>query len=82
MLIAASISEMMTTEFDALWARGGRLKIRFRAPVFPGDRIVTFGQVREVRERDGARIVDCSVGVKKEDGEVAITGVASVSIPI
>ena len=82
MLIAASISEMMAAVFGDKWARGGRLKIRFRAPVFPGERVIAFGQVSAVRERDGAQVVDCSVGVRKLDGEVAITGVASVKMPL
>ena len=34
MMIAASISELMTMIFNQAWLNGGRLKIRFRAPVF------------------------------------------------
>ena len=39
MMIAASISEMMTLAFKEDWLNRGRLKIRFRAPVFPGDTV-------------------------------------------
>ena len=80
MLIAASISEMMTTAFQRDWLSGGRLKIRFRAPVYPGDKATTFGQVKSVTERDGTREVACSVGVRNQDGETVITGDASVAI--
>ena len=82
MLVTASISEMMTLAFGERWPQSGRLKIRFKAPVYPGDRISTFGEVKSVRDRDGTRSVACSVGVRKESGEVAITGDASVIVPL
>ena len=82
MLIAAPISEMMTLAFKKDWLSGGRLKIRFRAPVYPGESIITFGEVKRIRERDGVKQIDCSVGVRKGNGEVVITGDAAVAIPI
>ena len=82
MLVTASISEMMTLAFGETWPQSGRLKIRFRAPVHPGDRISTYGEVKGVRDRDGTRSVACSVGVRIENGEVAITGDASVIVPL
>ena len=78
MLIAASISEMMTAAFKADWLNGGRLKLRFRAPVFPGDTITTSGIVKRVREVDGRQQVTCAVVVRRQDGEAAITGDAVV----
>ena len=81
MLVTASISEMMTLAFGETWPQSGRLKIRFKAPVYPGDRISTYGEVKGVRDRDGTRSVACSVGVRKDNGEVAITGDASVVVP-
>ena len=80
MMIAASISEMMTAAFREDWVRGAELKIKFRAPVYPGDTISTFGQVEEVREQPGMTKVTCSVGVRRQTGEIAITGDATVSI--
>ena len=82
MMIAAFISDMMTAAFRRSWLEGGRLKIRFRAPVRPGDTVTTFGRVKSVGERDGVREVTCSVGVRKGDGESAITGHAMVTIPL
>ncbi|HHZ63296.1 MAG TPA: acyl dehydratase, partial [Dehalococcoidia bacterium] len=39
MMIAASISEMMAQAFGQDWHKSGRMKIRFRAPVFPGETV-------------------------------------------
>ena len=80
MMIAASISEMMTMAFNEEWPGSGRLKIRFRAPVYPGDTTVTFGQVERIRQRDRAQEVTCTVGVRKRDGEAAVTGEATVIV--
>ncbi len=82
MMIAASVSEMMTAAFKESWANGGRLKIRFRAPVYPGETVTTFGEVKSVRELGDARRVKCSVGVRKQSGVDAITGDATVMIPL
>ena len=80
MMVAASISEMMTAAFGTDWLRSGRLKLRFRAPVLPGDTVTAFGAVKRVRQRDGATEVACSVGVCRQNDESAITGDAVVTL--
>ena len=80
MMSAAAISEMMTLAFQEDWLKSGRLKIRFRAPVYPGDTVTTFGQVKSVVERNGTRQVTSSVGVRRQNGEAAITGEATVTV--
>ena len=80
MMVAAYISELMSAAFKERWLQGGRLKLRFRSPVRPGDTVTAFGRVRKIQDRDGARQVTCSVGVVKQDGEDAITGDATVTI--
>ena len=80
MMIVATISEMMTVAFQADWLTGGRLKIRFRTPVRPGDTVSTFGRVKAVRDIEGAKELVCSVGVRKKSGEDAITGDATVMV--
>jgi len=82
MLVAASISEMMTMAFDEDWRSAGRLKLRFRAPVYPGDSIIASGEIGRIVERDGARQVSISVVVRKQTGEEAITGHAIVTLPL
>ena len=81
MLVAATVSELMATAFKRHWLESGRLKLRFRAPVLPGDTITTSSQVKKVRDINGGREVVCSVDVRKQDGESAITGQATVTVP-
>lgn len=81
MMVAATISEMMTAEFRADWPSTGRLKIRFRAPVLSGETVTAHGVVSRVRRRDEGLEIVCSVGVNKQDGQAAITGEATVLIP-
>lgn len=80
MLIAASISEMMTAAFQADWLNSGKLKLRFRAPVFPGDTIDTSGKIKGIRDVEDHREVTCTVEVRIQGGEAAITGQAMVTI--
>ena len=80
MMIAAAISEPLTTAFERDWLERGRLKLRFKAPVFPGDTVTAFGRVKSVRERDGGKEILCSVGVRRQNGESAITGEAAVRV--
>jgi acyl dehydratase len=81
MLIAATISEMMSTAFKREWPKSGRLKLRFREPVLPGGTVATFGHVKRIREGDATTDVVCTVGVRKQNGESAVTGEAVVTIP-
>ena len=81
MLIASNVSEMMATAFKKSWLENGRLKIRFKAPVKPGDTVSTFGTVKSIKENLGARETTCNVGVRNQSGEDVITGEAVVTIP-
>ena len=80
MMIAASISEMMAQAFGQDWHKSGRMKIRFRAPVFPGETVRASGTVRSVRQIEDATEVAVSVQVMKANDEAAITGDARVRI--
>ena len=82
MLVAASISEMMTMAFGDDWRSAGRLKLRFRAPVYPGDTITASGEIVRIVDRDGTRQVSISLVVRKQTGEEAITGQAIVTSPL
>ena len=80
MMVAATISEIMTSAFGTDWAQSGKMKIRFRSPVKPGQTVTARGSVQRVTPAgDSSRIV-CTVSVVKDDGEVAISGQTEVTV--
>jgi len=80
MMGAATISEMMTSAFGGAWLNTGRMKIKFRSPVYPGDRITTLGRVKSVRETASGSEIECAVEITRDSGEVAISGDAMVTV--
>ena len=80
MMILASISEMLTVAFAEDWLRSGRLKVRFRGPVYPGETITAYGSVKRINEIDGQSELTCGGGVRKDNGDIAISGDATVRI--
>ncbi len=81
MLVLAYVSDMMALAFGRGWLESGRLNVHFRAPVFPGDTVSTFGEVVDVSESDGALLVKCAVGCRRQGGEEVINGEAWVTMP-
>ena len=79
MMVAAIVSEAMAIAFGRLWAEGGRMRLRFKAPVYPGDTVTAFGEVKRIDDQGGVSEIVCSVGVRRQTGEVAITGDATVT---
>lgn len=82
MMILASVSEMLTIAFGEDWLKSGRLKVRFRGPVYPGETVTAFGSVKRVNTVDGAKELTCAVGVRKDNGDISINGDAVVRIPV
>ncbi len=80
MMIAAMLSELMAAEFAADWTNAGQLKIRFRSPVRPGDSVTAHGEVSRVREVAEGTRVTCSIGIRTDKGDSAITGNATVVV--
>jgi 3-hydroxybutyryl-CoA dehydratase len=80
MLSLALVAEMLATEFPDTWHTGGKLKVRFTAPVFPGETVVTYGEITSIDESDGGLVVICSIGCKKPDGTDAVAGRATVPL--
>ena len=76
MLVLAFVSEMLTRSFGRSWLCGGRLRVRFRAPVFPGDTVTTAGTLKSTA--DGAASYE--VAVRNQDGADVITGEAVVTL--
>ena len=82
MLTLAFVAQMMSTAFGAAWEERGTLKVRFKGPAYPGDRVTTFGHVTREREKDGETMVECAVGVTNQEGVELITGTASVRLEL
>ena len=81
MLVLGYVSEMMSQAFGLHWLETGRLKIRFRAPTYPGDRVSTYGAVLKMTENNCNIHLACTVGCRNEHGEEVINGEAWVTIP-
>ena len=81
MMVAATISEIMTGAFGSNWAMTGKMKIRFRSPVKSGQTVTATGNVQRVTPTGESIRIVCAVSVTKDDGEVAISGQAEVSVP-
>ncbi len=80
MMILASVSEMLTVAFSEDWLKSGRLKVRFRGPVYPGETITAYGSVKKINEINGQRELTCAIGIRKGNGDIAISGDATVRI--
>ncbi|MBN18298.1 MAG: hypothetical protein CL758_02275 [Chloroflexi bacterium] len=78
MMIAASISEMMTINFKNDWIKSGKLKLKFKSPVFDKEKIIVSGEINKIKILENGKEITSSVQVKKESGEIVITGNASV----
>ena len=82
MMTLAFLSEMLTQSFGTHWLESGTLKVRFKRPAYPGDRLRTWGQITERREEAGHTVVRCSVALLNAmDNEEVITGSATVRLP-
>ena len=76
MLVLAFVAEMMAQSFGAEWSTGGRLKVRFRAPVYPGDTVTAEGSLRTGSAGEPGRTY--TVACRNQSGEQVIIGEASV----
>lgn len=81
MLTLAFVSEMLTGAFGRHWLESGRLKVRLKAPAYPGDEVRTWGEVVREDEQDGTRKVVCAVGLKDAQDRELIAGDALVLLP-
>jgi 3-hydroxybutyryl-CoA dehydratase len=81
MLVLASLSEMMASAFGREWLRGGRLKIRFKAPARPGDTVTTEAMPRGARVEGISKLLEYGVECRNQRGETLVSGTAAVRLP-
>jgi len=83
MLTLAFLSEMLTQAFGLSWIESGGLKVRFKRPAFPGDRLRTWGEITGQEELTDHTMVQCSIALlNSEDNGEIITGTARVRLLI
>jgi 3-hydroxybutyryl-CoA dehydratase len=84
MLSLALVTEMLAIEFPNTWHSGGKLKVRFTAPIIPGETVTTWGEITSIDvihdEKGEVRVATCTVGCKKPDGTDAVAGRAMVPL--
>jgi len=80
MLSLALVTEMLAAEFPFTWHDGGKLKVRFSAPVFPGETVETYGKITSIDDENGRLVATCTIGCKKPDGTDAVAGRATVPL--
>ena len=86
MLIAAMVSNLMSQNFSGLWSESGKLKVRFRAPVFEDEVVTARGYIKKVEPYNSGQVkITCVIEVAKNtvdsddsEAELAITGQASL----
>ena len=78
MLLVGFISELMTRSFGRRWLEGGRLRVRFKSPAYPGDRLTISGVMREVLPEESNQRVVCTVTCYNQNEEEVVVGEASV----
>jgi len=74
MLVLAFVSESMTKTFGRAWLCEGKLKARFRAPVFPGDTVTTLGALKST----GGATATYAMTVRNQDDVDVLTADATV----
>lgn len=81
MLTLAFVSEMMFANFFEAWIKGGKLRARFKGPVFPGDTLTTFGTLKSSTVMEQSTWLEYTVGCMNQRGETVISGDAKVEVP-
>ncbi len=76
MLVLAFASELLARSFGRAWLCGGKLRARFRSPVYPGDVVTAHGTLTSA---DAAQAT-YRVAVRNQDGVDVITAQATVPL--
>ena len=62
------------------WFIGGKLNVRFKAPVRPGDAITVGGKIHKVERGEDKTLINCDVICTNQDGESVIIGETEVRL--
>ena len=76
--VFAFLSELMTCQFGKRWVHGGRVDVRFKRPVRPGDTITLKAILADHEVIDGRSRLVFDVIWENQEQEPALMGKASV----
>ena len=80
MMVAATISELMVKNFAEAWYKTGKMKMRFKSPVYPEDEIQTSGSIKKSEQVGTATRITCSVQIIRQNGDTIISGETLVTL--
>ena len=81
MMVAATISEIMLINFGELWQSSGKMKLRFKSPVYPNDTILASGFIKKIIKSEKTNDIHCVIDISSNEN-VVISCDAFVSTPI
>ena len=77
LLSLAFISEIMAREFSQGWFSGGKVDMRFRAPIRPEDVITIKGKITEKKSEQEKNMVVCEVVCENQKGDAVVLATTS-----
>ena len=80
MMVAATISEIMLINFGEIWQSSGKMKLRFKSPVYPNDTIKASGYVKKIIQTEKTNDIHCIINIFSGE-TLAISCDSFISIP-
>ncbi|GIX48579.1 MAG: hypothetical protein KatS3mg131_2790 [Candidatus Tectimicrobiota bacterium] len=80
LLTFAFVSEMLARYFGPRWTQGGKVRVKFTAPVYPGDVVTAGGQVTASRPHGDGQFLTVEVWCDTQDGRRVLVGEASAVV--
>ena len=82
MMSAAYLTEILLRFFGKGYMEGGKLAVKFIAPVYPGDTITAKGVVTGKEQEQGGIRYTVEVWCENQEGEKVTVGTASGFVPV
>ena len=67
MMVAATISEIMLINFGIEWESSGKMKLRFKSPVYPNDTIVASGYIKKINQSEETKHIHCIINISSDE---------------
>ena len=80
MLLISNITEIMFKNFGNSWNKNGTLKIKFRNPLPVNSNLETNLKIKKFDKNKDGTLYTCEVMCNDHDGNILISGIASVLV--